>query len=271
MRMPFGLARRALAETAVAVVNPLGTPARAGEAIEAGRSVLRQVAVTAPACSPLWGSRSLRRRLELLSLPIGEVKEAAARLGGKVNDLFVTGAVAGAGAYHRAQGIPVDELRMAMPVSTRSAGNEGSNAFTPTRTVVPAGEMDPAERFARVRDLLAGARSEPAVNLGPSLAGALRSLPAPVLLRAARQQVGTVDFTTSNVRGAPFELFVAGARILGNHPLGPMAGTAFNLTTLSTGDRLDMGLLVDLAAVDDPPLLRDSLLEAYAELLSIRP
>ena len=33
----------------------------------------------------------------------------------------------------------------------------------------------------------------------------------------ARQQVGTVDFTTSNVRGAPFELYVAGAKILGNH------------------------------------------------------
>jgi diacylglycerol O-acyltransferase / wax synthase len=49
VRMPFGLARRALAETAVAVANPLGTPARAGEAIEATRSVLRQVAVTAPA------------------------------------------------------------------------------------------------------------------------------------------------------------------------------------------------------------------------------
>jgi diacylglycerol O-acyltransferase len=103
----------------------------------------------------------------------------------------------------------------------------------------------------------------------PSLAGLLNNLPAPVLLKAARHQVGTVDFTTSNVRGAPFELYVAGAKILGNHPLGPMAGTAFNLTTMSTGGRLDMGLLVDLAAVGDVELLRACMVAAYDELLAL--
>ncbi|MCU1374609.1 MAG: hypothetical protein JWO68_1895, partial [Actinomycetia bacterium] len=51
-------------------------------------------------------------------------------------------------------------------------------------------------------------------------------------------------------------------------PLGPMAGTAFNLTTMSMGGRLDMGLLVDLAAVGDPELLRDSLIDTYDQLLS---
>jgi hypothetical protein len=90
-----------------------------------------------------------------------------------------------------------------------------------------------------------------------------------VLLKAARQQVGTVDFTTSNVRGAPFELYVAGAKIVGNHPLGPMAGTAFNLTTMSMGGRLDMGLLVDLAAVGDVELLKACLVASYDELLAL--
>jgi diacylglycerol O-acyltransferase len=267
MRRPFDLARRAMAETVVAVANPLGTPARAGEAIGATRSALRQVAVTAPACSPLWSGRSLRRRLELLSLPLEETKSAAARLGGSVNDLFVTGAVGGAGAYHRAKGVDITELRMAMPISTRAADGDASNAFTPARMLVPAGISDPKERFAAIRDLIAGARSEPGMSLAQSFAGVLTALPAPLLFRAARQQVGTVDFTTSNVRGAPFELYVAGAKILGNHPLGPMAGTAFNLTTLSMSGRLDMGLLVDLAAVDDPELLRDCIVESYAELL----
>ena len=85
------------------------------------------------------------------------------------------------------------------------------------------------------------------------------------------QQVGTVDFTTSNVRGAPFDLFIGGARIEGNYPIGPMAGTAFNLTTLSYSGKLDMGCVMDTAAVDDPGLLRSCLVEAYAELLAFAP
>ena len=78
-----------------------------------------------------------------------------------------------------------------------------------------------------------------------------------MLVRFARQQTETVDFATSNVRGAPFDLYVAGAKIVANYPMGPTGGTAFNLTLLSSGGSLDMGLNIDAAAVDDPELLRD--------------
>lgn len=269
VRKPLGFARRVVEEAVVTVANPLGAPARAGEAVDRARSVLKHVAVTDSARSPIWTERSLRRQLVPLSLPIEAVREAARSLGGSVNDLFVTGAVAAAGAYHRAKGADVDELRMAMPISTRRSGNDESNAFSPTRMLVPVGEMEPVERFKAIQARISAIRAEPGVHLAPALAGVLNALPSPLLLRVARQQVGTVDFTTSNVRGAPFELYVAGAKVLGNHPLGPMAGTAFNLTTLSMGDRLDMGLLCDLAAVDDPALLRACLEEAYRELLTV--
>ena len=68
----------------------------------------------------------------------------------------------------------------------------------------------------------------------------------------ARQQVETVDFATSNVRGAPFQLYIAGARIEANYPIGPTGGTALNLTLMSYDGSLDMGLNVDPGAVDDP-------------------
>ena len=267
VRRPLGMARRAMVETVSAVADPLGTPARAGEAREGLRSVVRQVAINSPAFSPLWAERSLRRHLETLTLDVENVKQAAKKLGGSVNDLFVTGAVAGAGAYHRAKGADVEQLRMAMPVSTRREGNDGSNAFTPTRMLVPVGDIDPVARFEAVRDIIGGARGERAVGIFPSLAGVLHALPPQLLLKAARQQVGTVDFTTSNVRGAPFDVYVAGARLIANYPIGPMAGTAFNLTTLSLAGRLDMGLCVDLAAIDDPDLLRTCVVDAYEELL----
>ena len=90
-----------------------------------------------------------------------------------------------------------------------------------------------------------------------------------VLVRTARQQVETVDFTTSNVRGAPFDLYIAGAHIDANYPLGPVAGTAFNATTLSVAGSLDLGVHTDTAAVDDPGALRDAIQESFDELLSI--
>jgi WS/DGAT/MGAT family acyltransferase len=256
MKIPLGLARGGV--DAFSGGNP----------VESVRSLLRQVAVSEPARSPLWSARSLRRRLDTMSIPLDRVKAAATALGGSINDLFVCGACGGAGAYHRAKGAPVDELRMAMPISTRTDKGSGGNAFTPTRMLVPVGLEDPELRFAAIQAAINVTKGERAIGLTSSVAGLLSPLPNQLLTRFARQQVGTVDFTTSNVRGAPFDLFIGGARIEGNYPIGPMAGTAFNLTTLSYAGKLDMGCMIDAAAVDDPELLLSCLQESFRELLA---
>jgi WS/DGAT/MGAT family acyltransferase len=257
MRIPLGLARGA-GDTLFGGGNPL----------DAVRSILRQVAVTEPSRSPLWSERSLRRQLEIHSIPLDRTKAAAKALGGSVNDLFVCGAAGAAGSYHREKGAPVAELRMAMPISTRTDKAAGGNAFTPTRMVIPVGIEDPEIRFAAIRERLNETKAERAVGLASSVAGLLSPLPNTLLTRFARQQVGTVDFTTSNVRGAPFDLYIGGAKIEGNFPIGPMAGTAFNLTTLSFAGNLDMGCVIDTAAIDDPALLKACLVRSFDELLA---
>ena len=78
-----------------------------------------------------------------------------------------------------------------------------------------------------------------------------------------------VDFTTSNVRGAPVDLFIGGAHIDANYPLGPIAGTAFNATVLSVAGSLDIGVHVDAGAVADPTALRDHIQAAFDELLAL--
>ena len=88
-------------------------------------------------------------------------------------------------------------------------------------------------------------------------------------MRLPRQQVMTVDFATSNVRAAPFDLYIAGALMTGNYPLGPIAGTAWNLTTMSYRGDLNLGLHVDRAAVTAPDLLRADIEAAFAELLAL--
>jgi hypothetical protein len=87
-----------------------------------------------------------------------------------------------------------------------------------------------------------------------------------VVTRIARQQAESVDFATSNVRAAHFPVYIAGAHVLENYPIGPLAGVAFNLTVLSYCGSLDMGLNLDPAAVSQPALLRRFVEDAFVEL-----
>ena len=270
VRRGLGIARRTVEGAAGLVAHPERIPQLGEDAVAFAQSLRRQVVVTDRAHSPLWQQRTMRRRFLLLSVPFAEAKAAAERLGGSLNDLFVTAASGAAGAYHRRAGVEIDELRMAMPISTRTDRSSGGNAFAPSRVLVPAGIEDPAARFAEVRERLSVTKSERALNAASGLAGIVNLLPTSVLVRMTLSQVQTVDFTTSNVRGAPFDLYLAGARIEGNHPLGPLGGTAWNLTLLSYGGNLDMGLNVDSGAVDDPEALRDDIGAAFDELLAAK-
>ncbi len=266
-RRALGIARRGVGDGLGLVRDPTRVPAVAGDAVATARSLARQALPSDGARSPLWTERTLGRRLDVLRIPLDDAKRAAKALGGSVNDLFVAAVAGGAGRYHRDRGFDVDELRMAMPISTRARGDRSANAFTPTRTLVPVG-ADPRARFDAVRERLSATKAERALTAAAGLAGVMNLLPTAVLVRAARSQVETVDFTTSNVRGAPFDLFIAGARIDANYPLGPIAGTAFNATTLSVSGSLDVGVHTDTGAVDEPAALRDAIADSVDELLA---
>lgn len=257
---------------ATALAGTLHTVARAPiggvtSGLSSARSLARQLGLTDPARSPLWATdRSHAHRFDTLSLELGRVRVAAHKLGGTVNDAFVTIMATAAGEYHRASGVEVDQLRMTMPISVRHDKEVAGNAWIPARLLVPAGPMSMAERFGVVSASLTQTKSEPSLNLGGGFATVVRRLPTPVLVRFARQQTATVDFACSNVRGAPFDLWIAGARVLANHPFGPTAGVAFNATVLSYLDSLDLGLNTDTGAVKDPELLRHCIESAAAEL-----
>src|SRR5262249_49582727 len=154
---------------------------------------------------------STSRHFEILSIDLDAARRAANALDGTVNDVFVTGVVGGAAAYHRARGVEADELRISMPVSTRTHRSVGGNAFTPTRVLVPAGIRDPVERCRAVHERLAMVKAERALGVADALTGVLTGLPGPLLTMLVRQQVQTVDLAASNVRGAPVPLYVAEA------------------------------------------------------------
>ena len=220
--------------------------------------------------SPLWGQRSRHRHLELLSFPLDAALAAAKRLGGSLNDWFVTGAVNGAVRYHDARGVPLTSLRTSFVVSTRSDRAIGGNSFTPSRLSVPAGPMDAADRFAEVSARMQAKRQGvKGQGMLAGIAGVLNLLPTSVVAGFARSQGAKQDFATSNLRGSKRPMYISGARVEGSYPFGPLAGTAFNITGMSYAGAFEIGLFVDPVAVEDPAELRDDIGTAFQELISI--
>ena len=263
LKMPLGFVRQILD----LLSDPTGIPEAGSAAVDTVRGVMSQLSDTEQARSPLWTERSLQRRIEVVRAPFGDTRAAAKRLGGTLNTAFLTAAAEAAGRYHRELGAPVEELRASMAISTRK-DDSGSNAFSLARMLVPTGDMPIAERFTWIQAAAGAAREASATASLETLAAVAATLPTSFITKLARQQAQTVDFATSNVRGAPVPLYLAGSQILQNYAVGPLAGVAYNLTLLSYNHSLDMGVNIDTAAVTQPELLRKCLEKAFADLVS---
>jgi WS/DGAT/MGAT family acyltransferase len=261
LRLPLGIAR----QVKELLADPAAIPAATTAAIDTIRSTVAQLSDLDQARSPLWQARSLRRRLETVRAPFSETKDAAKRLGGSLNTAFVTAAAEAASRYHIELGVPVEQLRASMAVSTRTEAS-GANAFSLVRMLVPTGEMSIAERFVAINEIATAARSTGASTSLETISAIAGALPTSLITRLVRQQTQTTDFATSNVRGSPVPVYIAGAQLLENYPIGPLLGVAFNLTLLSYAGSLDMGLNVDAAAVADPERLAKLLDRAFVDL-----
>lgn len=261
LRMPIGVIR----QIRDLLADPAQMPAASAAAADTVRGIISQLSDVERARSPLWTQRSLHRRLEVARYPLEDAKLAAKRLGGTLNTAFVTAAAHAASEYHRALGSPVEQLRASMTISTRT-DSSGTNAFSLARLLVPTGEMPIAERFRAIHEATTAARETSGTASLEKLAAVAASLPTSIITRLARQQTQTVDFATSNVKAAPFPLFLGGAQILENYPVGPLGGVAFNLTLLSYDGSLDMALNIDTAAVSEPERLRRALSRAFDAL-----
>jgi hypothetical protein len=215
--------------------------------------------------------RSLSTRFDVLTLKLDETKRAAKAGGGKLNDAFVGGVARGLYLYHLAHGIDCDMLRMAIPISVRTPEmeNVAGNAFVPARIELPVDAEDPRETMRQVRELVQHARVEPANDLIEPLASIINRFPTSTVTALFGSMVKTVDFTTSNVPGAPFPIYLAGARVLSQFPFGPLAGAALNITLLSYQNDLNIGITSDPAAVPDPDVLIASLEKGFDEILSV--
>ena len=263
-RRQLGIVRRAIAG-APRVVRDLPAVARA--TAETAGSLGRLLAPAFEPLSPIMRDRSLSVHFDVITAPLGETKAAAKKADGRLNDAFVAAVAGGLARYHRRHGAEVDALRMSMPINIRVAGDTlGGNQFVPARFPVPIGIDDPVERMRTIRGLVGEARAEPALALTAPIAGVLNRLPTTATTQLFGGMLKGIDFVTSNVPGAPFPVYLAGAKLEGNFALGPLAGAATNITLLSYLDELQIGVNTDPAAVPDPDVFLECLQEGFEEV-----
>ncbi len=264
LRLPLGIVK----QVRDLLADPSGLPDASSAATKTFKGIVSQLSDTEVARSPLWTQRSLQRRIETARAPFRPTKDAAKRLGGTLNTAFLTAAAHAAANYHIEMEAPVESLRASMAISTRT-DESGANAFSLARLLVPTAEMPIAERFLAIHEAAQVARESSRSAGLDTLAAVTSALPTSVITRLARQQAQTIDFATSNVKGSPVPVYIAGSQLIEIYPVGPLGGVAFNLTLMSYLGSLDMALNIDTAAVDEPELLATHLQRAFTELAKV--
>lgn len=242
-----------------------------GEAARLCASAARELAPAPGPLSPVMRGRGLRRSLQVLDVPMADLRAASGAIGGSVNDIFLA-AVAGAMArYHDALGSPASALRFTMPVSLRSeADPAGGNRFAPARFVMPL-TGSAAERAGHAHVLSRQARAEPALALTSLVSTAIDVLTPRVAAAVVGSMFKAVDVDAVDVPGIGGRVRLAGVDVERLYAFAPPTGAALSTTLLSHGSTACIGLQADRAAVLDPPLLRDCLVAALDEVLELGP
>jgi diacylglycerol O-acyltransferase len=271
LRYDAGLAGKALTAAVKSgprlLYNGIRRPAETlGAAAATAASVYRTVRPVSRTGSPLMKRRSLVRRLGVQDVPLHQLREAAHRGGGALNDAFIAGVTGGLRRYHEKHGIELGDLHLTMPISLRTESDEmGGNRITLMRFDVPAGLSDPAQRIAQIHQRASNVRHERSLPHTQLIAGALNLMPRWYIGSILRH----VDFVASDVPGIPVPVFLGGARVRAQYAFGPTIGSAVNITLLTYVDVCSFGINVDTGAIPDFEVFQDCLAEGFDEVLAL--
>jgi len=267
-RDPRELARLVRSSTAALVER-----ARAGE--------LTSLLPAAPR-TPWSGPAGTRRSVAFGSAPLDDLKRVKNAFGVTLNDAVLAACTLALRRYLEARdALPEQPLTCAMPISMKSDEElrQFSNKVTVMTVRLPTHLEDPRAMVSAVREETEQAKRSFEGSSPELLLGWLDWAPGPLVALGARlfSGLGLVrlfpmpwNCVVSNMRGAPFPLYFAGAQVLATYPMGPAGdGVGLNLTVLSNMGRLDFGVLASSTAVPEPWALAEGFTAAVAELCAI--
>jgi diacylglycerol O-acyltransferase / wax synthase len=280
---PELLARAAISN----MVMPWRTAQFGAQLVRQGRTFLRFRSGPKPPPAPFSAPRtsfngriSPNRRFAYTTLPLSTMKSVKNAFGVKLNDVVLAVCAGALRRYlHSRDELPEQPLIAQVPVSTRTedtkddVGVQVAAMFASLETQVE----DPVERLLAIHAGTTGAKemqramaADKIMNLTDTMSPALVGLAARMYTGARLEDRTPPVFNLiiSNVPGPPFDLYMAGARITGIYPMGPLLyGAGLNITVMSNATGVDFGVLTCRDVAPDPWLISDALSDSLQELV----
>jgi diacylglycerol O-acyltransferase / wax synthase len=234
------------------------------------RSIGKLLAPVTKPLSPIMIHRGLSRRLDSFDISLDSLMNAAHAADSTLNDAFLASVSGGMRRYHGRHDVPVDALRVTMPINMRLPGDPpGSNRFTPARFALPVSTVDAADRMRQLGLLARNWRKEPSVKRTELVANILNRLPVFVATSALGSMLKAIDFVATNVPGLKHRAYMAGGEVIREYAFAPPSGAAFSIALMSHIDQCCVGINIDTSAVPDPEVLTECLREGFDEVLAI--
>jgi diacylglycerol O-acyltransferase / wax synthase len=281
-----------LATAVGATCRVVGTPLRAAryavqlaeQGAVAGRRLVQGNAAGLPfrtGRSSLNGQLTAGRDFAFVELPLDAAVAIKNAYGVKVNDVILA-VVAGALRSYLLErdDLPSRSLVAEMPVNIRTEearfelGTKVANAFVTLATDIP----DPVERLRTIHQSSTDAKTIQQ-DIGAHKRLNLSDVLPPVLVGTALRAYQASGLETrvppiysvivSNVRGPDLDLYLAGSKVVGMYPMGPLLyASGLNITALTLRDRIHFGLVTCPDVVEDPWAVAGLIPKALDQLTS---
>jgi WS/DGAT/MGAT family acyltransferase len=237
--------------------------------VESVRSKVRRPPVTR-----FSGKVSAHRVVELVGLPLADLKGIRHRVDGStINDIFLATVGGALNKYLGAKGeLPDRTMTAQVPMTLRGAhkgddvGNQIGVAVMPIHSEI----ADPLERLAAIR---AGADKAKALvsAVGKDLTKHVYDLFPAVAseLFTARVMLPTMNVVVSNVRGPDLPIYLAGAQMVAFAPVSiAMNGLGLNVTGFSYHGTMWVCTVACRQMMPDPGFFADCMRAAFSDLVA---
>ena len=254
------------------VSAPAAALRKAASTVEGLRDVLGGGVLAPP--SPFNRQVGPNRRFAMMEAPVQAFKEVKDELGGTVNDVILATV---AGALHRllryrAEPTRGRVLRAMVPVSVRTEDEKGAlgNRVSSIFVDLPIGPMSAKKRLSLIRETTKNLKeskqavgAEFLMNIGMLAPPTIHGMAARL---AARSRV--INLVVSNVPGPQIPMYIAGARLVAQYPVMPIAeNMGLSIACTSLAGTMAFGITADWDILPDIEFLAAAMDEALAEML----
>jgi diacylglycerol O-acyltransferase len=269
-RRIVGLVGRSANTAARAIPTVVSRPVDTANTIRKNvRALMRVMTPPRKSLSPMMAERRGWMRFAVLEFDLERLRKAAKPRGCTVNDAFATAVAHGFALYHQRHGKPVERLQAAIAVNIRREGDLSiGNHVRGESIAIPVSTDDPAGAMATFHGLLKELKEEVQLPAATALDGVIN-----VLGPAVGPLFGTMlthdDIAISNIPAGDQAIYLAGAKIVGLYPFGPLMGTGANCTHVGYNHMAFVGINADAAAVPDLDMLAGCIREGFDAVIAL--